>query len=248
MSSPLILAVAAVVATVLLMIIAYLVWSRRRTPFTPPPATPAPASTFSYADDPRMPSFDDEWEANANFPGYTPRAARAADPFTHAESTRPQREFAFDDIEQEDRDPPLRPVLTESAADLRAMAPPPVPVPAASTPVVHESGLHCPRCNSRHVDTLNIGRRAGGTLGSVAGATGGVAMALSGAEAGAVVGAIGGPVGSIFGGLAGAVIAGLIGSAAGNAAGSVVGGALDDNVLDNYRCLSCGHTFGSTLH
>lgn len=99
---------------------------------------------------------------------------------------------------------------------------------------------------SSRIDTLNIGRKAGGTIGSVAGATSGMAMALSGAEAGAAVGAIGGPIASIFGGLAGAVIAGLVGSAAGCAAGSVVGAAIDDNMLNNYRCRSCGHVFGST--
>ena len=52
----------------------------------------------------------------------------------------------------------------------------------------------------------------------------------------------------VIGGLAGAVIAGLLGSAAGSIVGSAVGGVLDDNVFDNHRCLSCGHTFGATLH
>ncbi|WP_459619944.1 hypothetical protein [Burkholderia sp. 3C] len=107
---------------------------------------------------------------------------------------------------------------------------------------------HCPHCGSSRVETLNIGRKAGTTIGSVAGATSGVAMALSGAEAGATVGAIGGPIGAVFGGLTGAVLAGLLGSAAGSVAGSTIGGALDDNFLDNYRCLSCGQSFGAQYH
>jgi hypothetical protein len=36
----------------------------------------------------------------------------------------------------------------------------------------------------------------------------------------------------------------LLGGAAGCATGAVVGSTIDDNVLDNYECESCGHTFG----
>ncbi|WP_232341228.1 hypothetical protein [Burkholderia pseudomallei] len=119
------------------------------------------------------------------------------------------------------------------------------PQPSHDAPTPNDAALRCPRCQASRIDTLNIGRKAGGTIGSVAGATSGMAMALSGAEAGAAVGALGGPIGSIFGGLAGAVIASLVGSAAGCAAGSAVGAVIDDNVLDNYQCRSCGHVFGS---
>lgn len=112
------------------------------------------------------------------------------------------------------------------------------PGPSPSEPV-----LRCPRCLSSRIDTRNRARKAGSAIGSVAGATGGMAAALAGAETGAVVGSIAGPIGTVFGGLAGAVIAGLVGSAAGCAAGSAVGSAVDDNLLDNYQCLACTHSF-----
>ena len=118
----------------------------------------------------------------------------------------------------------------------------------ASPPVAGVPSIRCPRCLSSRIDTRNVARKAGSTIGSVAGATGGMAAALVGAETGAVVGAFAGPMGSVFGGLAGAVIAGLVGSAAGCAAGSAVGAAIDDNVLDNHHCLACGYVFSVAQH
>lgn len=104
----------------------------------------------------------------------------------------------------------------------------------------------CPRCGSEHVEKRNQARKAGSTIGAVAGATSGVAMTLSGAEVGATVGLIAGPIGSVFGGLAGAILAGLAASAAGCAAGAAMGEVIDENVLDNHRCVSCGHTFNAS--
>ena len=54
---------------------------------------------------------------------------------------------------------------------------------------------------------------------------------------------VAGPVGSIFGGLAGALMGALFGGAAGCAAGAAVGEVIDTNVLDNYKCQDCGHSF-----
>ncbi|MFM0415699.1 hypothetical protein [Paraburkholderia aromaticivorans] len=101
----------------------------------------------------------------------------------------------------------------------------------------------CPKCQSVHVETRNHGRKAGGAIGTVAGVASGASAALSGAEVGAVAGAIAGPVGSVFGLVAGAIIGGLIGGSAGCAAGAVLGEVVDQTVLDNYVCRSCGHTF-----
>lgn len=206
------------------------------------PQTPAPSS----------PSFTeihehDEWEAQAPYPDHALDALRDPAPVSSSRAQSPNPSFAPPDFDE----PPFEPA---SYAPEAHRAPPPseyfsyAPQPAAKAASSPADVHGCPHCGSTRIDTLNIGRRAGSTLGSAAGATGGVAMALSGAEAGAAVGAIGGPVGAVFGGLAGAVIAGLLGSAAGSIAGSAVGGVLDDNVFDNHRCLSCGHTFGATLH
>lgn len=101
----------------------------------------------------------------------------------------------------------------------------------------------CPKCQSAHVEPRNHGRKAAGAIGTVAGVASGASAALSGAEVGAVAGAIAGPVGSVFGLVAGAIIGGLIGGSAGCAAGAVLGEVVDQTVLDNYVCRSCGHTF-----
>jgi predicted RNA-binding Zn-ribbon protein involved in translation (DUF1610 family) len=102
----------------------------------------------------------------------------------------------------------------------------------------------CPECQSLRIETRNHGRRIGSAIGTAAGATSAFVMALSGGEAGAAIGLIAGPIGSACGGIAGAIIAGLVGGAAGCATGAAFGDALDSNVLDNYRCRACGHTFG----
>jgi len=102
----------------------------------------------------------------------------------------------------------------------------------------------CPECQSLRIETRNHGRRIGSAIGTAAGATSVFVMTLSGGEVGAVVGLIAGPIGSACGGIAGAIVAGLIGGAAGCATGAVFGKALDTNILNNYHCRACGHTFG----
>jgi hypothetical protein len=101
----------------------------------------------------------------------------------------------------------------------------------------------CPKCQSTRIDARHRARKVGGAIGTVAGATSGIAFALSGAEAGAVAGMLAGPAGAVCGAIAGAVIAGLVGGAAGCATGSVFGEIVDDNVLNDFLCHACGHTF-----
>ncbi|BBA42627.1 MULTISPECIES: hypothetical protein [Burkholderia] len=207
-----------------------------------PSKAPAPSrSSFTTIDE------HEEWEAQAPYPDHAQDALRdstsaSPNPVHHRQSSFASPHFnapvfeaasSFSEADHAQPSPDYFSYSPQWATDA-------TPAPT------HANG--CPHCSSTRIDTLNIGRRAGSMLGSAAGATSGVAMALSGAEAGAAVGAIGGPIGAVFGGLAGAVIAGLLGSAAGSIVGSAVGGVLDDNVFDNHRCLSCGHTFGATLH
>ncbi|WP_261309850.1 hypothetical protein [Burkholderia stabilis] len=228
----------------------------------PPPLDSPPSPAQYELFDPTI----DEWEAQAPYPDHALHAVRHAPPISSRTSDSPRRSpnlFPAEDepfetepyrrrLESPAYDEPL-----DSPSSLPA-APRPSPTtvaepdhfsyaPSWATEALTSSSdtHHCPQCGSTRVDVLNVGRKAGSTLGSVAGATSGVAMALSGAEAGAAVGAIGGPLGAVFGGLTGALIAGLLGSTAGSIAGSAVGGVLDDSLLDNYRCLSCGHTFGA---
>ncbi|WP_236872642.1 hypothetical protein [Burkholderia pseudomallei] len=203
--------------------------------------TPDPSSaSFTEIDE------HNEWEAEAPYPNHALDALRNPVSASSSHATSRRSQFAPPEFDE-----PL--FETASPAPAARHAPPPdyfsyAPHPLAEATASPADTHGCPHCGSTRIETLNVGRRTGSTIGSVAGATGGFAMALSGAEAGAAVGAIGGPVGAVFGGLAGAVVAGLLGSAAGSVAGSAVGAVLDDNVFDNHRCLTCGQSFGSALH
>jgi DNA-directed RNA polymerase subunit RPC12/RpoP len=104
--------------------------------------------------------------------------------------------------------------------------------------------LACPRCDSTNITAHDYARKIGGTVGAAAGAAGSAAAALGGAEAGAALGLVAGPLGAALGGVAGALMGALFGGALGCATGAAVGEAIDTNVLDNYECQACGHTFG----
>ena len=60
---------------------------------------------------------------------------------------------------------------------------------------------------------------------------------------GSTAGVVGGPIVSALGGMAGALLGGLIGAVSGAVAGGQVGEVLDEQVLDDYHCLDCGHAF-----
>lgn len=107
----------------------------------------------------------------------------------------------------------------------------------------HRVLLPCPACESHQTTPRHHARRIGGAVGAAAGAISAATAALSGAELGAAVGIAGGPFGMLCGALGGAVIAGLAGAAAGCATGAALGNAIDQNVLDNWHCHGCGHTF-----
>ncbi|WP_235356209.1 hypothetical protein [Burkholderia cenocepacia] len=233
------------VAVVILICTGILLFLRRRATSTPAPTSPTPTAVTSPVQYELFDPTIDEWEAQAPYPDHALRAVRHAPPASSPTSddfTRHSPDPLPDDEPFETELRPSAPsAATVSQPDYFSYAPP-WATEALSPPGDTHS---CPHCGSTRVEGLHVGRKFGSTIGSVAGATSGVAMALSGAEAGAAVGAIGGPLGAVFGGLTGAVIAGLLGSAAGSVAGSAVGSVLDDSLLDNYRCLSCGHTYGA---
>lgn len=103
--------------------------------------------------------------------------------------------------------------------------------------------LPCPNCGSTRIDRLRRGEQAGGFIGFLAGAAGAGMRAWRGAEIGAAVGAFAGPGGIATGAILGAVMAALAGGALGGEIGAGLGSALDARLLDNCRCLTCGHTF-----
>lgn len=101
----------------------------------------------------------------------------------------------------------------------------------------------CPQCQSTQTAPRHMARRIGGAVGAAAGATSAIALALAGAETGAAIGVPAGPIGAVCGSVAGAILAGLIAGATGCATGAAFGEALDQKVLNNWRCIACGRTF-----
>lgn len=101
----------------------------------------------------------------------------------------------------------------------------------------------CPACGSRKVAQRNWAKKLFGVLGTAAGATGGFAGTIRGAQIGMAAGAAVGPAGATAGGLAGAVLGGIAGSAIGCELGSSVGKKIDQHMLDNLVCTSCGNSF-----
>jgi hypothetical protein len=101
----------------------------------------------------------------------------------------------------------------------------------------------CPACGSRKVAQRNWAKKLFGVLGTAAGATGGFAGTVRGAQIGMTAGAAAGPAGATAGGLAGAVLGGIAGSAIGCELGSSVGKKIDQHMLDNLVCTSCGNSF-----
>lgn len=97
----------------------------------------------------------------------------------------------------------------------------------------------CPKCRSTQIEGRHLGKKVCGITGTFVGVIGALAASGNSARTGATVGLIGGPVGSGVGAVLGAVIGGITGGAAGQAIGEM----LDEEVLDRYGCLACGHTF-----
>lgn len=101
----------------------------------------------------------------------------------------------------------------------------------------------CPICFSERVATLDRARRVGGVVGLAGGSIGGAASVLSGARTGMMIGSIAGPPGTWAGGIVGVLVAACVGGATGSIAGAQLGDVVDEHILDNRRCLACGHIF-----
>ncbi len=103
----------------------------------------------------------------------------------------------------------------------------------------------CPKCGSQNIDRRNYGKRTASVIGGAGGAVSGALLALKAAEEATdgEAGALALISSATLGAIAGAVAGALTGTAAGIAVGSVAGQAVDEHVLDNYKCLECNHTF-----
>lgn len=98
----------------------------------------------------------------------------------------------------------------------------------------------CPKCHSSQIETRNRARKLGCAIGALSGAAS--AMFAASAKARAVAGLTGGP-GAAFSIITSSVLAALISGAASSATGVKLGEVIDEKILNNYLCHSCGHTF-----
>jgi len=60
-----------------------------------------------------------------------------------------------------------------------------------------------------------------------------------------MAGTVTGPVGTVVGTITGGVIGCLLGGATGGALGAKLGEVVDQNILNNHKCLECGFAFCS---
>lgn len=98
-----------------------------------------------------------------------------------------------------------------------------------------------PKCHSVHIETRNVRARLGGAIGAVTGTTSAMLAAAAKARTTAVLAS--GPFAITLGGIATAIILALISGAASGATGVKLGEVIDEKILNNYLCHSCGHNF-----
>lgn len=103
----------------------------------------------------------------------------------------------------------------------------------------------CPRCGSTNTALKQTGRRSGAVIGLAAGAASGISGALYGARTGYAIGIVAGPPGVALGTVAGAILGALAGGTAGCVAGITIGRVVDDNLLGNRCCKTCGHVYSA---
>ncbi len=104
----------------------------------------------------------------------------------------------------------------------------------------------CPRCQSESVETNDIARKVGCTIGAIAGAAGVVTRGVNGTEVGVVARLMIGAAEGALGSFAGSVVGALVGGAAGGRAGARLGEVIDENILKNFLCLACKDSFSAT--
>ncbi len=101
----------------------------------------------------------------------------------------------------------------------------------------------CPLCGSPETRLKNHGKRLGGALGTCAGVFSAMAGTKKGASIGAFMGFRAMASSTPLNGVSAAVLGALAGGAVGCAAGAALGQAVDETILNNHMCRTCGHTF-----
>lgn len=101
----------------------------------------------------------------------------------------------------------------------------------------------CPLCGSSNIQTKNHGKKLGGALGTCAGVISSLSATAKGATAGAIIAVRTTAPDTPLNSLTAAVLGALAGGAMGCAAGAGLGQVIDETVLNNHRCLRCGHSF-----
>jgi len=90
--------------------------------------------------------------------------------------------------------------------------------------------IFCPNCNSPNVSGSQIAQRTGASIGTIGGAIYGYR-----------IGTVFGPIGMFTGAMAGLICGAMSGCEAGHAIGKII----DENIINEYQCNNCQHTFSN---
>lgn len=101
--------------------------------------------------------------------------------------------------------------------------------------------IQCPSCNSHRINTINLGRKVGGASMALAAGASGLTLTANTAKTVMMAASMSNPI-TAAGSL---LLNGLVSAAAGGIAGAALGEMVDENILDNFECLSCGHIFSA---
>lgn len=108
--------------------------------------------------------------------------------------------------------------------------------------------MQCPLCRSHQVIRLDRAKRIGGLAGAAGGGLSGWAAATTGTavstEIISAIGLVAFPAVSTIGIAGKALISALLGAATAGVTGAKLGEVIDQKVLHNYVCQSCGLQFG----
>ena len=100
--------------------------------------------------------------------------------------------------------------------------------------------IYCPKCQSGHIQLLQIGQTTGARIGSISGAIRGITHAIRGPSKNVLLLRLLGRGGSPHINL---VCNAIVGAFAGSSLGTAVGEVLDENIIGNGLCHACGHQF-----
>ena len=93
--------------------------------------------------------------------------------------------------------------------------------------------FECPQCQSLNIKSLHYGRKIGGAIGMIAGIVCGILSVCGKAKV------------KIIFGISAALLEAIREGTAGCTIGIMLGDIVDNVMLDNYKCLSCGHYFSN---